>query len=587
MGTISLSNSSDRINPTPDKKIENTNAKAYLSNGKKLDTFHNMFNKDAFENSANIQSLKNERINILKNELGDGIPNSIYQEYVADAKSFGKSLEEAKVDIRQKNNEQMSDNAKANKQKPKEENFDIKYSQVKLKRENEGMRVGGADKQDKLTPDKFVNEQKKDYDFIKDLYKNNGISKDNGEVGRFDNDVERDKRNKVFDQKRPKPHDENAELTDVEYYKDCYIPEMEERLSTLSKDEPIYASELAEKFLKVRSEELGYEQKLIEDYMVKLDSDAVWDTVKEVSSDGEKEFGKNKWDNMSYEKQKAYALRSKNKNKLAKCKLKQYVNATKVLDAYNNRYEEGYFKKEYSLNDIVRMKVDKSCGEKMYEGIPREYINYLPQADEFIADDRIVKWTKDLFVDNEEIQRCNNLNELAQTLYNKRPSIDLVSFQNADLSTFNIVSTGNFGNVKGNLRTAGPFQVPEYMLEKFAKKYPDYCEMKDGKIEIKDMEMFGNYALSGVNLEKEYGAYEVQTKVPFRHDTIAMPSVENGSAYMAYFVSGGKLLNGDTEVTIVPVENVVGRYIDIDEKGKEGNDNPYGINFMFYKKDER
>ena len=52
--------------------------------------------------------------------------------------------------------------------------------------------------------------------------------------------------------------------------------------------------------------------------------------------------------------------------------------------------------------------------EKMYEGIPKEHINYLPQADEFITDERIVEWTKELFVDNEKIQRCNNINELAK-----------------------------------------------------------------------------------------------------------------------------------------------------------------------------
>ena len=290
---------------------------------------------------------------------------------------------------------------------------------------------------------------------------------------------------------------------------------------------------------------------------------------------------------MSYKEQKEYALDFTDEKKLAQSKQRQYVNATRVLNAYNDRYNKGYFNKDYSLNDIVRMKVDKSCGEKMYEGIAKEYIDYLPQADEFITDDRIVEWTKELLVDNENIQRCTNVNELAKTLYDERPSIDLVTFQNADQSTFNIVSTGNFGNVAGNLRTTGPFQVPDYMLEKFAKRYPEYCEIKAGNIEIKDMKKFGHYALSGVPLDKVYGAYETQTKVPFRHDTVAMPSVENNAAYMAYFVSGGKLLNGDTEVTIVPVENVVPRYINVDENGLKGYDNPYGINFMIYKKDER
>lgn len=53
------------------------------------------------------------------------------------------------------------------------------------------------------------------------------------------------------------------------------------------------------------------------------------------------------------------------------------------------------------------------------------------------------------------------------------------------------------------------------------------------------------------------GAYMVVTEVPFKGSNIAMPSVCNSASYSGYFVSGGKLLSGGTEVTVSPLRNIV------------------------------
>lgn len=69
---------------------------------------------------------------------------------------------------------------------------------------------------------------------------------------------------------------------------------------------------------------------------------------------------------------------------------------------------------------------------------------------------------------------------------------------------------------------------------------------------------FGDKVLSGVKLSQSNGTYMKKTKVPLNGSSIAMPSVNNWSAYMDQFVSGGKLLSGETEVTLKPLHNIIG-----------------------------
>ena len=49
-----------------------------------------------------------------------------------------------------------------------------------------------------------------------------------------------------------------------------------------------------------------------------------------------------------------------------------------------------------------------------------------------------------------------------------------------------------------------------------------------------------------------------------------MPSVVNGGAYAPYFVSGGKLLSGELETTVVPISFKINNSTIIDAKGISG-----------------
>ena len=111
---------------------------------------------------------------------------------------------------------------------------------------------------------------------------------------------------------------------------------------------------------------------------------------------------------------------------------------------------------------------------------------------------------------------------------------------------YNVVTTGNFGNVKGTIMTNGPFQLPYKDLEVYAGKYPDCCRYENGVFRITNMEKFGKEALSG-----------------------------------------GELLSGGMEMTIRPLEGVIkDKGIVIDGKGITGKDADTGIEFSVRKLEE-
>ena len=49
----------------------------------------------------------------------------------------------------------------------------------------------------------------------------------------------------------------------------------------------------------------------------------------------------------------------------------------------------------------------------------------------------------------------------------------------------------------------------------------------------------------------------ITTEVPFNGSNISMPSVNNWGSYMDYFVSGGKLLSGELEITRKPLRDII------------------------------
>ena len=61
-------------------------------------------------------------------------------------------------------------------------------------------------------------------------------------------------------------------------------------------------------------------------------------------------------------------------------------------------------------------------------------------------------------------------------------------------------------------------------------------------------------------------------------NNISMPSVANSSAYAPYFVSGGKLLSGQTEVTLAPIKTIINSSTILDAEGISGSTN--GIEYI-------
>ena len=70
--------------------------------------------------------------------------------------------------------------------------------------------------------------------------------------------------------------------------------------------------------------------------------------------------------------------------------------------------------------------------------------------------------------------------------------------------------------------------------------------------------------LSGVPLNSADGAYMITTKVPLNGTNISMPSVNSWSAYMDQFVSGGRLLSGEVEVTQKPLHDIISDAVQVD-----------------------
>lgn len=297
----------------------------------------------------------------------------------------------------------------------------------------------------------------------------------------------------------------------------------------------------------------GYSEEVIDKYISRLESDKQYDITKEA-----RDAWGNGWDNLSSDEQQMLKDIVSDKDVTALKLTENKLNGIDTITEYKRRYDEGLFDTDkYSLDDILELKLSKSAGTKVYAGI--EHSELLPRADEFISDDAIVQYVKSLCPDNEHLLKCTNLQEVADELSRNPVELKLVTFQNAEVNGANILSFGgNFGDVNTSLESGGGiFSVPISKLSEYADKYGDICSYEGGVFKISDYERFGQEVLSGVPLNSADGAYMITTKVPLNGTNISMPSVNSWSAYMDQFVSGGRLLSGEVEVTQKPLHDII------------------------------
>ena len=330
-----------------------------------------------------------------------------------------------------------------------------------------------------------------------------------------------------------------------------------EAISNVKKVDPIKANEEATEALRQVGKDVGYSEEVIEKYISRLESDKQYEITKEAKNawgDG--------WDKLTSEEKQMIKDIISDEDVTALKLTEKKVNGIDTITEYKRRYDEGLFDTEkYSLDDILELKLSKAAGTKVYTGI--EHSELLPRADEFISDDAIVQYVKNLCPDNENLLKCTNLQEVADELSRNPVELELVAFQNAEVNGANILSfEGNFGDVNTSLESGGGiFSVPISKLSEYSDKYSDICSYEGGVFRISDYERFGQEVLSGVPLNSVDGAYMITTKVPLNGLNISMPSVNSWSAYMDQFVSGGKLLSGEVEVTQKPLHDIISNAI--------------------------
>jgi hypothetical protein len=306
--------------------------------------------------------------------------------------------------------------------------------------------------------------------------------------------------------------------------------------------------------LKAAGRKAGYSDAVIDRYVESLESDVYYDIEQKAKT----QWGKEDWDNLSLDDQQLLKdiVSNKEQTDEALAEAKHY--GKKTILEYRRRYNQGMFdSKNYTLDDILTLKMDRNAAPKSYAGIRNA--EFLPRADEFISNQRVVDYVKELCPDNKSISNCTNLQELADVLSRENVKIELVTFQDASVDGANILSFGgNFGNVSANVESGGgTFCIPKSKLIEYADTYSDICSYEDGEFKIFDIERFGDEVLSGVQFNEDGGVYMISTVVPIANSNIGMPSVNNWSSYMAYFVSGGKLLSGELEITQKPLPDII------------------------------
>ncbi len=212
--------------------------------------------------------------------------------------------------------------------------------------------------------------------------------------------------------------------------------------------------------------------------------------------------------------------------------------AVDTLREMKNRYDAGAFDEGYSLEDVLEFKMSQNAKRREYNGI--EHSEYLPVADEYLSEKQIIKYMKSMFFDKASIQNCGTLQGIANVLYQERPAVELVVFQDRKRGADNIVTNnGNLGKNEFGLIKGGVFSIPKYLLKLYALRFSDICSFEGDRFVINDFERFGTEVLNRRAFRSDYGVYMIETLVPFNGENISIPSVNNIGADMVDFVPGG------------------------------------------------
>ena len=252
------------------------------------------------------------------------------------------------------------------------------------------------------------------------------------------------------------------------------------------------------------------------------------------------------------------ALALGDNKKIYEAKLnKSLSEATKVLDIiYNLGTVEGYF----DPNKVLEAKIKKNSEAKKIEINGVDYTKYFPYFDDFYTEKGVLAITC-----KQTGLQASSLEDLAIQLKTRSDSGNPVTvtgriFQNAASGANNFVKFGGNIGRNGAVEQCGAFFLTE-SPKNIAKRFSDCChyDSKTNDIIVDDYEKFGEKVLGGVPLSGKDGIFQIQVVVPVNNVTLSCPSVNNLSAYIAYFAPGATTSGGMSEMVMkgssLPAEN--------------------------------
>lgn len=270
----------------------------------------------------------------------------------------------------------------------------------------------------------------------------------------------------------------------------------------------------------------------------------------------------------------------KNK-KLYEAKLgKSLSEATKVLDIIYNLGTVGYFKP----NDVLAAKLEQNSGAYKIEINGVDYTKYFPYFDDFYTEKGVLAITC-----KQTGLQASSLEDLAIQLKTRSESGNPVTvtgriFQNASSGANNFVKFGGNIGRNGAVEQCGAFFLTE-SPENIAKRFSDCChyDSKTNDIIVDDYEKFGEKPLGGVPLSGKDGIFQIQVVVPVNNETLSCPSVNNLSAYIAYFAPGATTSGGMSEMVMkgcsIPTENNIIKVVSDNDRIYVGGEDKHFFEF--------
>jgi len=210
-----------------------------------------------------------------------------------------------------------------------------------------------------------------------------------------------------------------------------YLMTINQSIKDLSQRNVFTADDEASNALLEVGENAGYSRGVIEKYIEKLEVDIDYEKTERAR----KMWGDG-WDTLSPKDQDVLKDVCTNRMNATESLVKKKLNGIKTIVEFKNRYDNGIFDSTYSLDDILKLKMEKAASPKLYSGISNS--SSLLRADEFISDQAVVQYIKDLCPNNSNISNCNNLQEIANELASHPVEVELVHFQNAAKDANNI-----------------------------------------------------------------------------------------------------------------------------------------------------